>query len=191
MEKKSINLFYRSKLLCFYLTSFFCKIDLGLDTISFLERLLKVCDSQNSQFFDPSSTVQCMRYRYRYSALLYYSLASIASIASIDIFRQMQQMQLFCHFTYCFMIFFNTYFWGGEGGSLAISDQRSRSRSRRGWVSKTRIAVSISSRLFFLTALAISIAPRLSRNPEISVSISTTTFVFSIHSLGLSIKKNM
>ena len=57
MEKKSINLFYRSNLLCFYLTSFFCKIDLGLDTISFLERLLKVCDSQNSQFFYPSSTV--------------------------------------------------------------------------------------------------------------------------------------
>ncbi len=50
MEIKSINLFYRSNLLCFYLTSFFCKIDLGLDTISFLERLLKVCDSQNSQF---------------------------------------------------------------------------------------------------------------------------------------------
>ena len=62
MEKKSINLFYRSNLLCFYLTSFFCKIDLGLDTISFLERLLKVCDSQNSQFFDPSSTVLYILY---------------------------------------------------------------------------------------------------------------------------------
>ncbi len=62
MEKKSINLFYRSNLLCFYLTGFFCKIDLGLDTISFLERLLKVCDSQNSQFFDPSSTVLYILY---------------------------------------------------------------------------------------------------------------------------------
>ena len=48
--------------MCFYLTSFFCKIDLRLDTISFLERLLKVCDSQNSQFFDPSSTVLYILY---------------------------------------------------------------------------------------------------------------------------------
>ncbi len=62
IEKKSINLFYRSSLLCFYLANFFCKIDLGLDTISFLERLWKVCDSQNSQFFDPSSTVLYIRY---------------------------------------------------------------------------------------------------------------------------------
>ena len=38
-------------------------------------------------------------------------------------------------------------------------------------------------RLFFLTGLAISVAPRLSRNPEMSVSLSTRTFVFSIHSL--------
>ncbi len=41
------------KLAVFLSGKFFCKIDLGLDTISFLERLLKVCDSQNSQFFDP------------------------------------------------------------------------------------------------------------------------------------------
>ncbi len=40
----------------------FCKIDLKLDIISFLERLLKVCDSQNSQFFDPSSTVVYILY---------------------------------------------------------------------------------------------------------------------------------
>ncbi len=62
MEKKSINLFYRSNLLCFYLT-IFCKIDIGLDTVSFLERLLKVCYSQNSQFFDPSSTVLYILYK--------------------------------------------------------------------------------------------------------------------------------
>ena len=50
------------KLVVFLSDNFFCKIDLGLDTISFLERLLKVCDSQNSQFFDPSSTVLYILY---------------------------------------------------------------------------------------------------------------------------------
>ena len=72
---------------------------------------------------------------------------------------------------------------GGEGGSLG-SRSRSGSRSRRGWVSKTRIAVPIPAGLFFLTALPISVAPGLSRNPEMSVPLSTRTFVFSIHSLA-------
>jgi hypothetical protein len=40
---------------------------------------------------------------------------------------------------------------------------------------------------FFLTALAISVAPRLFKFREMSVSLSTRTFVFSIHSLGGSI----
>jgi hypothetical protein len=48
----------------------------------------------------------------------------------------------------------------------------------------TKKAVPIPARLFFLTALAISVAPRLFKFPEMSVPLSTRTFVFSIHSLG-------
>ena len=63
----------------------------------------------------------------------------------------------------------------GGGGSLAISDQRSGSRSRRGWVSKNQIAVSTPARL---TAVAISIATRPFKFREMSVSI---------HSFGFSV----
>ena len=68
---------------------------------------------------------------------------------------------------------------GGEGGSLAISDQRSGSRSRRGWVSENQIPVSSPARL---TAVAMSIATGPFKFREMSVSISTRSFVFSIHS---------
>jgi hypothetical protein len=54
----------------------------------------------------------------------------------------------------------------------------------RGWVSKNQISDSTPARLFCLTALAISIAPRPFKFRKISVSISTRTFVFSIHSLA-------
>ena len=46
----------------------------------------------------------------------------LSKMALLLIYLLIVYLCLFCHFTYCFMIFFNTYFWGGEGGSLAISD---------------------------------------------------------------------
>jgi hypothetical protein len=89
MENKSINLFYRSNLLCFYLKNFFCKIDLGLDTISFLERLLKVCDSQNSQFFDPSSSVLYILYNceWVWTNFLLYLFWNILYIPFISVYQ--------------------------------------------------------------------------------------------------------
>ncbi len=64
MEKKH-KFILQIGLAVFLSGKFFCKIDLKLDTISFLERLLKVCDSQNSQFFDPSSTVLYILYNFK------------------------------------------------------------------------------------------------------------------------------
>ncbi len=61
MEKKH-KFILQGKFAVILFGMLFCKIDLKLDIISFLERLLKVCDSQNSQFFDPSSTLLYILY---------------------------------------------------------------------------------------------------------------------------------
>ncbi len=69
-------------------------------------------------------------------------------------------------------------------GGVSIREQRSSSRSRRGGVSKNWTEGATVARLFFLTAVAITIAMRPFKYHEISVSNTTTSFVFSIHSFG-------
>ena len=73
---------------------------------------------------------------------------------------------------------------GGWGGGVANREQRSRSRSRRGGVSKNWTEGATAARPFFLTAVAIAIATRPFKFHEISVSISSSSFVSSIHSFG-------
>ncbi len=68
------------------------------------------------------------------------------------------------------------------GGGVSSREQRSRARSRRGGVSENWIAGSAAARFFFLTAIAIAIATRPFKFHENSVSSSS--FVSSIHSLG-------
>jgi hypothetical protein len=72
-----------------------------------------------------------------------------------------------------------------RGGGVAIREQRSRARSRRGGVSENWIAGSAAARLFFLTAIAIAIATRPFKFHENSVSYTSSSFVSSIHSLAL------
>ncbi len=56
------QIYFTGKICLILFGKFFCKIDVKLDILSFLEKLLKVCDSKNSQFFDPSSTVLYILY---------------------------------------------------------------------------------------------------------------------------------
>ncbi len=73
---------------------------------------------------------------------------------------------------------------GGWGGGVANPEQRSRSRSRRGGVSKNWTEGATAARLFFLTAVAIAIATRPFKYHENSVTNTTSSFVFSIHSFA-------
>jgi hypothetical protein len=70
----------------------------------------------------------------------------------------------------------------GEGG-VSSREQRSRARSRRGGVSENWIAGLAVVSLFFLTAIAIATRP--SKFHENSVAYTMSSFVSSIHSLGL------
>ncbi len=76
---------------------------------------------------------------------------------------------------------------GGWGGGVANREQRSRSRSRRGGVSKNWAEGATVARLFFLTAVAIAIATRPFKYHENSVTNTTSSFVFSIHSFVYSL----
>ncbi len=69
------------------------------------------------------------------------------------------------------------------GGGVSSREQRSRARSRRGGVSENWIAGSAAARLFFLTA----IATKPFKFHENSVSYTSSSFVSSIHSLGLTV----
>jgi hypothetical protein len=85
----------------------------------------------------------------------------------------------------CYKVIKNIEMGGGGGGGVANREQRSRSRSRRGGVSKNWTEGATAARLFFLTAVAIAIATRPFKYHKISVSNTTSSFVFSIHSFGL------
>jgi hypothetical protein len=74
----------------------------------------------------------------------------------------------------------------GGGGGVSSREQRSRARSRRGGVSENWIAGSAAASLFFLTA----IATRPFKFHENSVAYTSSSFVSSIHSLGLNILMN-
>ena len=56
---------------------------------------------------------------------------------------------------------------------------------------KNQIAVATAARLFFLTAVAISIAMRPFKFREISVSKSTRSFVSSIHSFAYKVHSHL
>ncbi len=71
----------------------------------------------------------------------------------------------------------------GGGSQSANSDQESRACSRRGGVLENQIAGATAARQ---TAVAIAIATRPFKFHEISVSNTSSLFVSSIHSFGLS-----
>ena len=73
----------------------------------------------------------------------------------------------------------------GKMGGVANREQRSRSRSWRGGVSKNWTEGATAARLFFLTAVAIAIATRPFKYHENSVTNTTSSFVSSIHSFAL------
>ncbi len=68
------------------------------------------------------------------------------------------------------------------GGGVSIREKGSRARSLRGGVSENWIAGSAAASLFFLTAIAIATRPF--KFHENSVAHTSSSFVFSIHSLN-------